>query len=170
MRVLSFGLALVIAAGAGAQQPVRSTLRPMADTAACPEAAPAPDSSARIAGAPTSSSAQTQRGPSLVILASATAREIRFATQPRIVVRLCGGVLDSVKVVERRNLPDPVVPGTTYRDVYVAVEILGHLNADCIARSITGDRRAPVQTGPCADLSLRDTTGASVNRPPRPPE
>ena len=77
--------------------------------------------------------------------------------------------MDSVRVVERRNLPDAVVPGTTYRDVYIAVEIVGRLNADCIARSITGDHRAPAQTGACAALTTRDTTGGGTNRPPRPP-
>jgi hypothetical protein len=66
-------------------------------------------------------------------------------------------------VIERRNLPDPVQPGVTYRDVFIAVEILGHLNAECLASRIAG------QTGrrpdACAALQLRDTAGA-IRRPP----
>src|SRR4051812_32224745 len=69
------------------------------------------------------------------IFAEASAREVRFASQPQLHVRLAGG-LDSVHVLERRNLPSPVVSGTTYKDVYVAVEIFGRINADCIARQL----------------------------------
>src|SRR5262249_50303602 len=77
----------------------------------------------------------------VVIFAAAQVGEIRFASQPSIHVRLCGG-LDSVHVLERRNLPDPVVAGTTYRDVYVAVQIFGRLTADCIARELRASRIA----------------------------
>lgn len=101
--------------------------------------------------------------PAIVLRASASAREVRFASQPRIQVRLCGGVLDSVRVLERRNLPGPVQPGVTYRDVFVAVEILGHLNAECLASTITG--RGTVRNGACASLQLRDTTGARRTPP-----
>ena len=102
------------------------------------------------------------RGPAIVLYASASAREVRFAAQPRIVVRLCGGVMDSVRVLERRNLPDPVQPGVTYRDVFVAVEILGHLNASCIASKLGA---APTRgADPCASLQIRDS--AAIRRPP----
>jgi hypothetical protein len=36
-------------------------------------------------------------------------------------------------VVQRENLPSPIVAGTTYRNVYVAVELVGRLNAECLA-------------------------------------
>lgn len=122
-----------------AQTPVAQLIQP--DTTACPAPAPgdtsrAPDPRGRAdsAAGPAASPSQTPatRNPAVTILASAAAREVRFGKQPRIRIRLCGGVMDSVRVLERRNLPDPVVAGTTYRDVYVAVEILGHLHADCI--------------------------------------
>jgi hypothetical protein len=106
--------------------------------------------------------------PTIVLLASVTAREVRFASQPRIQVRLCGAVTDSVRVVERKNLPDPVQPGTTYRDVSIAVEIFGHLNADCLARRIGVAPRDTTSADVCASLSVRDTsTGRRVT--PRPP-
>ncbi|HXT15747.1 MAG TPA: hypothetical protein VN706_08960 [Gemmatimonadaceae bacterium] len=127
---------------------------------------------------PPSSTARdsNKAGPvDVVIFAAATAREVTFASQPDLRVRLCGG-LDSIHVLERRNLPSPVVAGTTYRDVYVAVQIFGRLNADCITRTLTG--RAPRDTAnakssqlDCASLELHGT--ASPTRPPadtgRPP-
>jgi hypothetical protein len=77
-------------------------------------------------------------GPAIVIFAAANIRELRFGAQPDVRISLRGALGDSVRVLERRNLPDQIVPGTTYRDVYVAVEILGHLNAQCISALITG--------------------------------
>jgi hypothetical protein len=92
------------------------------------------------------------RGADIILLASVSARELRFNSEPRVRVRLCGG-LDSVRVVERRNLPERVVPGVTYRDVYVAVEIVGHILAECLR----GDAAA---CGPAAD-----TTRPTPRRP-----
>jgi hypothetical protein len=113
------------------------------------------------ARAPRPTSAVASQAPAIILRASASAREVRFASQPRIQVRLCGGVLDSVRVLERRNLPDPVQPGITYRNVFIAVEILGHLNAECLASRITG----AAQSGACAGIQVRDTTG-TVRTPP----
>jgi hypothetical protein len=101
-----------------------------------------------------------------VLLASASAREVRFASQPRIVVRLCGAVTDSVRVIERRNLPDPVQPGRTYNNVYVAVEIVGRLNAECISSRITGTQRPSGAADPCASLGIRDTARVQPTRRP----
>jgi hypothetical protein len=86
-----------------------------------------------------------------------------FAKSPEIRLRLCGG-LDSLHVVERRNLPSPVVAGTTYRNVFVAVEIFGRLNAECIANSLTGGAKLD-----CAALELRGTTRppSDTSRTPR---
>ena len=93
----------------------------------------------------------------VMLLASASAREVRFARQPEIRVRLCGG-LDSVHVVERRNLPEPVVVGQTYRDVYVAVEILGRVDAACLTRrlGLAGDSLAMggAREPACASISI----------------
>lgn len=72
------------------------------------------------------------RAPDVLIRATVTAAEVRFRTQPRASVRVpgCAG-LDSVVVTERVNLPDPVQPGVTYRDVRVGIEIRTHLNVLC---------------------------------------
>jgi hypothetical protein len=92
---------------------------------------------------------------------------VQFARQPKICVKLSGDVrLDSVRVVGRRNLASPVVSGTTYRDIYVAVEILGHLNAECISARITG--AAATGQGPCASLGVRDTTAGRRSGAPPP--
>ncbi|HMC56371.1 MAG TPA: hypothetical protein VKH19_14415 [Gemmatimonadaceae bacterium] len=102
----------------------------------------------------------------IVLFASASAREVRFQSQPRIVVRLCGAVTDSVHVVERRNLPERVQAGVTYRDVYIAVEIMGHLNADCLARRIgvAGGPGASTGDANCAFVTVNDS--AAARRPP----
>jgi hypothetical protein len=117
--------------------------------------------SAQASGAPrdTTSARQTPGGQvAVVIFAEATAGEVSFRSQPRLHVRLSGG-LDSVHVLDRRNLPSPVVTGTTYRDVHVAVEIFGRVNAECIARTLTGGAAAD-----CASLELKGTSAS-----PRPP-
>src|ERR1044072_6779699 len=77
----------------------------------------------------------------VVIFAEASAKEVSFKSQPQLHVRLSGG-LDSVHVLDRRNLPSPVVTGTTYRDVHIAVELFGRVNAERIARTLTQGARA----------------------------
>jgi hypothetical protein len=116
-------------------------------------------------GRATEDSARVGGAADVVLLASVSAREVRFQSQPRISVRLCGG-LDSVRVVERRNLPQRIVPGVTYRDVYVAVEILGHVYADCLRAELAGGGRA----SPCAAASVRTTRGDTARAEPRRPQ
>jgi hypothetical protein len=119
-----------------------------------------PDSSTRAAAGPVAAT-----NAAVVILAEAQAAEVTFAKQPQLSVRLCGG-LDSVHVLERRNLPTPVVVGRTYRDVYVAVEIFGRVNADCITAAL---RSTPADSAgrrnACVGLDL---TSSSGKRPPEP--
>jgi hypothetical protein len=92
------------------------------------------------AGAQSDSAMARQQalGQTIVLRAEVSAREVRFARQPEIRVTLVGGTLDSVRVLERRNLPERIVPGTTYRDVYIAVEVVGKLHAECLARMLAG--------------------------------
>jgi hypothetical protein len=90
--------------------------------------------------------------PDIILLASVHADQVRFAKQPEIRVRLCWGG-DSLRVVERTNLPSPVVAGTTYRDVFINLEILGHVNASCLASKITGTPVDSSAKGSCAGLS-----------------
>jgi hypothetical protein len=105
----------------------------------------------------------------LRLFAAVQAAEVRFERRPTICVQLRGDVqLDSVRIVGRRNLASPVVQGTTYRDIYVAVEILGHLNAECISARITGAAPTGPAAGPCASLGIRDST-ASRRRGAPPP-
>jgi hypothetical protein len=84
--------------------------------------------------------------------------------------------------VQRDNLPSPVVPGTTYRNVYIAVELIGRINAECLANSIgvgpaqqgarqsnpsvvpTGQPSPPA--GSCAFLGGSAAGGAQNPRPP----
>jgi len=125
------------------------------------------DSSSGVSAMSPASAVPSEHG-TIVLYASASAREVRFAAQPRIAVRLCGAVTDSVHVLERRNLPERVQPGTTYRDVYIAVEIIGHLDAQCLAHRIGVAPAQPADAkGMCASAGIRDTAGATPVRPPR---
>ena len=133
-------------------------------------AAAGPDTGAFRPGAalqpPRRESARAGAQPTVVLLAAVQANEVRFERQPKICVTLTGDVrLDSVRVTWRRNITSPVVRGTTYRDVYVSVEILGHLNAECISARITGT--SPTSPGACASLDVRDSTaGGRTGAPP----
>src|SRR5204863_6305794 len=100
-------------------------------------------------------------------------------SQPHVRVRLCWGG-DTVRVVQRDNLPSPVVAGTTYRNVYIAVELIGRVNAECLADRIgvgNPQRPPPVQpnsvattasAGNCAFLGGSAAAGAANARPPTP--
>lgn len=122
----------------------------------------APTVSAAQAGTPPSDSAKRV---AVVIFAEATAGAVTFRGQPQLHVRLEGG-LDSIHVLDRSNLPTPVVSGTTYRNVHVAVEIFGRVNADCIARTLTGQSTAGSPA--CASLELNGSRSPTDSiHPPR---
>ena len=103
----------------------------------------------------------------VLLLVGIHADEVRFASQPHLRVRLCWGG-DTVRVVQRDNLPSPIVPGTTYRNVYIAVELLGRVNAECLADMIGVGNNAPRNARPanCAFLGASADTGAQNTRPP----
>jgi hypothetical protein len=62
------------------------------------------------------------------IVASATADELRFDTQPEVRVTFPGtGNRDSRQVTRRQNIDTPVQPGKTYRRVFVATRISSRL-------------------------------------------
>ena len=77
---------------------------------------------------------------------------------------------DTLRVVQRDNLPSPVVAGTTYRNVYIAVELIGRVNAECLANQIgvgPAQRSASQPaTSSCAFLGGAATGGAQNPRPP----
>ncbi len=101
----------------------------------------------------------------VVIRAGVSIRELRFETRPQAgaAVLGCPPGTPVVRVVERRNLPERVEPGVTYRDVYVAVEIVGRLEAECVAALAGDPALAPAAGGPCAPAA-----GDSARAPPRP--
>lgn len=108
------------------------------------------DAAAQDAGCP-SAPAAADSTPLVIVRATATAREVRFGSQPRTSVRAtgCAGV-DPVRVTERVNLPDPVEPGVTYRDVRVGVEIRADLRVACLLPALAAD---PVLGPLCAPAS-----------------
>ncbi|HEX5725954.1 MAG TPA: hypothetical protein VFX98_10850 [Longimicrobiaceae bacterium] len=90
----------------------------------------------------------TGRRPDVRILGSVSARELRFESEPRARLRLTGCVAgDSVRVLERRNLPERVQPGVVYRDVFIRVEIAAFLNPECVRELLAGTvRPAPADS------------------------
>jgi hypothetical protein len=125
------------------------------------------------------------RGPGdVILLVGMHADEVRFASQPHVRVRLCWGG-DTLRVVQRDNLPSPIVPGTTYRNVYIAIELIGRLNAECLAdrigvanssvpraqqanAALAGATGPPTTVSNCAFLGGAAATGAQNARPPTP--
>ena len=117
----------------------------------------------------------------IMLLVGVHADEVRFGAQPHVRVRLCWGG-DTLRVVQRDNLPSPVVAGTTYRNVYIAVELIGRINAECLANQLgvgpaqQGARQgnqpavaaaaASSSIGGCAFLGGAATGGAQNPRPP----
>jgi len=104
MRRLSLALSavLLLSSAASAQQPTQTC--------------PAPRS-LRLVG-------DTVK-PDIAIIARVEARELRFNSQPQTSLRISGcPQLDTSMVVLRSNLPKPVQPGVTYRNVVVDFRLL----------------------------------------------
>jgi hypothetical protein len=103
-----------------------------------------------------------RKGPGdVILLVGIHADEVRFAAQPHVRVRLCWGG-DTLRVVQRDNLPSPIVPGTTYRNVYIAVELVGRVNAECLADMMgVGTSTAPNRPRAMAPPTALATTSAS---------
>jgi hypothetical protein len=71
------------------------------------------------------------RLPDVRLYASLRAAELRFVTAPRAQVHVYGCVpTDTIRVL-RSNLPTPVEPGVTYRDVEITVEITTRVGVIC---------------------------------------
>jgi hypothetical protein len=120
----------------------------------------------------------------VLLLVGIHADSVRFASQPHVRVRLCWGG-DTVRVVQRDNLPSPIVPGTSYKNVYIAVEVLGRVNAECLAAAIgvgnssvqnarpsnaaaAGAAGTPTSASSCAFLGGSAGFGTQNTRPPPP--
>ena len=82
---------------------------------------------------PIDSAAASRMRPDVTILASATAQSVTFNGQPVVNVQFRGcGMRDTVRILERTNLPKPVVSGTTYTNVKIDVELYAYLDVNCI--------------------------------------
>ena len=114
--------------------------------------------------------ADSTRPPDVVIRATVSARELRFASEPRTSVRTTGCLpLDSIIVTERVNLPDPVQPGVTYRDVRVGIEIRAHLNVQCLPALAADPALAAVCAAPQTSVSADPAAAPRAPVPPTPP-
>lgn len=122
-------------------------------------------------------------GPAdVMLLVGIHADSVRFASQPHLRVRLCWGG-DTLRIVQRDNLPSPIVPGTTYRNVYISAELIGRINAECLADKIgvgpnssqtpqptnastASAAGTPASASSCAFIGGSAGTGAQNARPP----
>jgi hypothetical protein len=74
----------------------------------------------------------TLSNPDVRIVARVRASELRFNAQPSAAATAAGCVAtDTVRVLVRTNMPEPVSPGVTYQDVEVAIEIVTRLSVVC---------------------------------------
>lgn len=94
-------------------------------------ASPAAAQALRLCPVPGAAGDSAAAAPLLRLTASAEIREIRFESTPRIRIYLPGCPGNAVRTTERRNLPSPVEPGVTYRDVSAGVEISSYLQVTC---------------------------------------
>jgi hypothetical protein len=126
----------------------------LAPGAAAAQSAPAPSTCPVAVAADSARPDSAGASADVVIVASATIQELRFNREPSARVRVLGcGEGEGLRVLERRNLPERIQPGVTYRDVYVSVRILGTLNAACIA-ALAGDSTAArgIVPGSCVSI------------------
>jgi len=94
----------------------------------------------------------------VVIRASVSADEVTFRDRPSASARVGGCTGPAVRVLERRNLPERVEPGVTYRDVHIAVEIVGRVEAACLAALAgKGGLAAALGGGACAPAARADS-------------
>lgn len=127
---------------------------------------PAGPDSALVSGP----AADSTRAPDVILRATASARELRFASEPRTSVRTAGCLpLDTVIVTERVNLPDPVQPGVTYRDVRVGIEVRAHLNVQCLPALAADPALAAVCAAPGTNTSADPAAAPRAPVPPTPP-
>lgn len=95
--------------------------------------------------------------PDVRIFARVRATELSFEQRPRADVVPLGCVpADTVRVLMRTNLPEPITPGVVYRDVEVAIEIVTRLAVICspeLLRLIDAPAAPPRIAALCASNS-----------------
>jgi hypothetical protein len=116
---------------------------------------------AALAAAP--AAAQGTERPSVRVEAEAEAASLRSERQPRATLRLHGCDAEAApRVEERRNLPERVAPGATYRDARIRVTIEAPLRVEAAAalREALADMLAPPACGgdPADETSHTDET------------
>jgi hypothetical protein len=82
--------------------------------------------------------------PEVTLRGKVTAREVRFESQPQVSVQVRGcPALDTTRLSVRTNLPRPVQPGVTYRDVQVDFQLSAWIrDIDCaIGRALQARQR-----------------------------
>ncbi len=129
-----------------------------AQNSATPDApaASSQNTAAPPASAPATSSSSTAE-PDLSITANVTARELRFDAVPNPRVDFTGRPeRETVWDAARRNLPRPVQPGVTYRDIGIQLKItsvfadIDRIVAEALGEVPVTDTAPPPQLAPNA--------------------
>jgi hypothetical protein len=153
---------LLLACGAGSEHRARAQQQQSA-------AQPPP-------AATQSSSASTPTTNDLEITANVTARELRFEVVPNPTVEFTGKPeRETVWEAERQNLPRPVEPGVTYRNIGIQLKIssrfadIDRIVAEALGEvPVTDDRPAATPT-PQPNAPPADTTASPSTTQERKP-
>jgi hypothetical protein len=132
---------------------------------------------ASVANTVTQSSRTSTQSPvnDLEITANATARELRFDVVPQTKVEFTGShERDTVWEAERQNLPRPVQPGVTYRNIGIQLKItsrfadIERIVAEALGEVPITDDKPAGSTAPQTSTPPAGTTSPSTPQGERP--
>lgn len=151
-----FIFALLVACGSSGARRAVAQERTTGQTPPPATTTPAPRANATTASAPTTND--------LEITANVTARELRFEVVPEPKVEFTGRPRrDTVWEAERQNLPRPVEPGVTYRNIGIQLKITSRFaDIERIVAEALGE--VPVTD----DATTNQTTAPPTAQPPAP--
>lgn len=161
----------VFRAHAPAQTPQRprTAVTPAAPPVVSPSPAPAPDPAQPATPAPSPAREVSEDEADLVITANVTARELKFETVPNPSVEFTGKP-ERVTIweAERTNLPRPVQPGVTYRDIGIRLKIVSvfadidRIVAEALGEVPESDDAPPAPAAPPATAPAEAATPSDV--------
>jgi hypothetical protein len=165
-------VALLLLSGAGAQAVRAQQQQPSAPAASSSSSAPATTTTGQQSASPQEATA-TPEAADLSITANVTARELRFEVVPDPKVEFTGKPERRTSwEAERQNLPRPVQPGVTYRDIGIQLKItsvfadIDRIVAEALGEvpATTDDAPEPAQPAP-APPQQQDTAPTPSSPP-----
>ena len=131
-----------------------------------PSPAATPDASQTATPSPSPAREVSEDEADLAIIANVTARELKFDVVPNPVVEFTGKPeRTTVWEAERTNLPRPVQPGVTYRDIGIRLRIVSvFADIDRIVAEALGEVPKPEDT-PTTTAPPASSPAAPPNEP-----